>query len=795
MKPVLARQRFLVPKHRAQFVLFAAPLTLAALLLASPASAQLAPGIGYMFPPGGQAGTTIDVRLGGYDWTPDVQLFVHDERIKLEMLGPPGPIIVPEPPYWFGKKGRGTAFPLPRETSARLTIPADISPGVIRWQVANANGASDSGCFVVGAGLQVVEQRHKQDAQVLPSLPITVAGQVAKIEEVDRYELTAPRAGPITCRLVAREIDSPLNAVLEVRDVAGQLVADVADSEGRDAQLTFAALAGAKYTVSVHDLDFRGNRSYVYRLTLTPGPAVLAAIPAAGKRGTSRDVELVGIGVATGAPRMESVTRRVEFPADGALQSWAYTLQTDFGAAEPFRLALSDLDEQVEPNHGPAEACALSVPGAITGVLDAGEHEDRYTLTGKKDDTLDLLAQAQVLGSPLDVSLAVFDAEGKEIARGDDAPGTTDASLHIVLPADGQYQVQVTDLSGNAGNRAAVYRLVARPTMPDFSLTMPQQAALPVGGSVAIPVTVQRAGGLKEELKLTITGLPAGITAAEATIPAGKPSAKLELAAAENAAAVAAVIHLTATAQVGEQTISRQSGPLLLATVMKPRALVKPEGLDDVRKVPRGATYAAPVLLTRMEGYSGPITLEMTARQQRHRQGIHGPEIVVPAEADRATYPIFLPEWLETTRTSRIILNTVVQVPDPQGNMHYLVNKMEKRIGFLPEGALLALSHEARELRAGPGEAIEVPLMLARAARFTEPAKIELVLDEELTGRLTAEPLTLSEGTQRATLKIVPIGTGPPPGEQTLTIRATALEGGTLPAVSETTVVVEFLAP
>ena len=33
--------------------------------------AQKAPEAGYIFPAGGKAGTTIDVKLGGYDWTPD----------------------------------------------------------------------------------------------------------------------------------------------------------------------------------------------------------------------------------------------------------------------------------------------------------------------------------------------------------------------------------------------------------------------------------------------------------------------------------------------------------------------------------------------------------------------------------------------------------------------------------------------------------------------------------------------------------------------------------------------------
>jgi hypothetical protein len=108
---------------------------------AATAIAQTAPEIGYMFPSGAKGGTTVDVTLGGYDWTPDMQLFVHDPRIKLELIGPLSPVLVPEPPYWFGAKGRGPAWPLPREFPVRLTIPADVPPGLVRWQAANANGA------------------------------------------------------------------------------------------------------------------------------------------------------------------------------------------------------------------------------------------------------------------------------------------------------------------------------------------------------------------------------------------------------------------------------------------------------------------------------------------------------------------------------------------------------------------------------------------------------------------------------------------------------------------------------
>src|SRR5438445_10674551 len=102
-------------------------LTLAAFLSALPSlHAQKVPEVGYVFPPGGKAGTTVEVHLGGYDWTPDMEFFVHDKRVQLIPTGPPGPILIPGPPYWFGAKGRLVALPLPRDVPAKCALPPHL---------------------------------------------------------------------------------------------------------------------------------------------------------------------------------------------------------------------------------------------------------------------------------------------------------------------------------------------------------------------------------------------------------------------------------------------------------------------------------------------------------------------------------------------------------------------------------------------------------------------------------------------------------------------------------------------
>src|SRR5205823_5517088 len=86
-----------------------------------------------------------------------------------------------------------------------------------------------------------------------------------------------------------------------------------------------------------------------------------------------------------------------------------------------------------------------------------------------------IAVEARRFGSPLDVTLAVRGPDGKELARNDDLPGTTDAGLAFTVPADGAYQLVVADMAGTGGSRAAIYRLAVRPPLDDFSLTTVSQ--------------------------------------------------------------------------------------------------------------------------------------------------------------------------------------------------------------------------------------------------------------------------------------------------------------------------------
>jgi hypothetical protein len=777
--------------------------------IAGSARAQKSPEAGYIFPAGGKAGTTVEVHLGGYEWTPDMEYFVHDKRVQLVPAGAPGPILVPGPPYWFGAKSRIVALPLAREVPAKFVIPANVPPGPIYWQAANANGCTAAGVFIVGAGPEVIEDERRQAQQLLATLPVTVSGRLMINEEVDRYRFVAAKDGPITCELAARQLGAKFLPILEVRDATGRLVADAVGTNGMDPAVTFAAKAGTAYVASIHDVDFGGDRSYVYRLTVTAAPRVVGALPAAGRRGETRDVEFAGIGVATGTTKLETVKRRVTFPA-GDASAFDYRLETAWGTAPPFRLLLSDLPEfacKSEPNPQ-ATAC----PIAITSVLDQPDAEHFHVFSWKKGEVWSLAVHARRIESPLDVSLAVLGPDGKELARNDDLPGTTDAGLDFAVPANGTYRVVVSDMAGKSGSLAAIYRLVVRQPASDFALQLSaDRFRVPIGDKFDLPVKALRKGGFQGAISLTVAGLPAGVSVpAGLVIPAGKTDLIIPLQAAKTAAAAAGFVSVSGTATISSATVTRMAlapttanlasrGPhdnqlpaFLLATTLKPVFKGQPVDQDTGRKVHRGSTFPADVIVERLSGFQGEIVLQMAAQQSYQVQGITGGEVKVPPGVTRTIYPCFMPEWLETTRTSRMGMVGVAKVPDPTGKIRYQVGEITGFITMTMEGALLKVSAENQDMTVPTGRAFEVRLKIARLTKLAEPVRLELRPSEQLAGRLKAEAIIVPVGKAHAVLRIVPAPDLR--GQHTFAIRGTAMEAGKYPAISEATVTVDFLS-
>lgn len=781
------------------------------------APGQVAPALGYVFPPAVERGKATNVELGGFDLTPDVQFFVLDQTVTLKTTGELGPFIVPEPPYWFGLKGYDPAEPIARHFPAEINVAADHAPGLVHWQVANANGASTTAVFFVSDRKEVVESRFRDDEVFsLTEVPIGVSGQIRKISEVDQYRFTATKTGPVTLDLMARRLGADFNAVVEVRDETGKLIIDAADTIGRDLAISFAATAQQRYTVRVFDMDFRGNGAHVYRLAVTEAPRVVATVPAFGKAGETREVEFIGYGVATGGDQLESVRAAVAFDAAksrvefGEQRVISHVLATKFGDVV-VEIPISNLTELIE-----TQATAL-LPSAcaVTGTLATASEIDRFKFAAVKDASFAISLESQALGTRLDVSLDIEDATGAVVATNDDANGTNgDASLTFLAKADGEYTCVVRDRSAQAGRIDSVYRLSVEPQVtPGFSLTCDQRVSSAIPGKAALKLKAIRTGSFTGAISIRIEGVQAGVVAPEAlVIPEKGTDLTITLDVKEDAAALAAIIRVIGTADIGGQKIERvawatttgnlcptrpelnSSTSVLLTTTLTPPFSVLLVDRNRQRAVNRGTTYPAPFQIQRDEKFKGEIFLAMAAKQSRHRQGITGPILTVAPDQAEALYPCFLPEWLATDRTTRMDVIGFAQIADPKGNLRYVTKNADARVTMILEGRLMKVAQDTHEMTVKPGDSFQVPVSLARTSLLSVPVKIELVVPPGLEKLITAASVEIPVDADAATLTVQTVADDRLVGDWELTVKGTGLQDGRWPVVTQTELPLRFVS-
>lgn len=235
------------------------------------------------------------------------------------------------------------------------------------------------------------------------------------------------------------------------------------------------------------------SRLYVLAAALMCGiPAAHAELPAirfdqifplGGASGSQFDVEIKGAELEGGVklifsqpgltaepiPEKERFFR-VTIGGDVPTGTYEAYLSGRFGISNPRLLAVSrgltEVADQAQ-NHKRETAQPVSLNVAVNGLFD-GNAEDFYRFTAASGQRVLLDCQAQRLLTELDAVMTLTTADGQLIAASSDVYGQ-DPFLDFVAPADGDYIVEVHDLSYRGG---AGYRLTIG-TGPQVELVFP----------------------------------------------------------------------------------------------------------------------------------------------------------------------------------------------------------------------------------------------------------------------------------------------------------------------------------
>ncbi|MEN6546166.1 MAG: PPC domain-containing protein [Armatimonadia bacterium] len=163
----------------------------------------------------------------------------------------------------------------------------------------------------------------------------------------------------------------------------------------------------------------------------------------------------------------ETVIVQVTVAAGAPLGMRELRVQTPMGLSNPVRFEVSGLPEvaEQEPNALASPAQAVDLPAVFNGQIRPGD-TDCFRFRARKGQKLVMAAQARALIPYLadavpgwfQATLAVYDAQGRELAFADDYQFNPDPVLRFDPPTDGEYVVEIRDAIYR-GREDFVYRL------------------------------------------------------------------------------------------------------------------------------------------------------------------------------------------------------------------------------------------------------------------------------------------------------------------------------------------------
>ena len=413
-----------------------------------------------------------------------------------------------------------------------VTVGKDVTPGPYLIRYYDANGTAPPRVFFVGKGRDLTEAEPNNEMLKPQSvaLPAVLHGQFAKAGDVDSFAFKMKAGQTLVAAMDAYTAGVSMDALMLLRDARGVKLAFNHDANALDPRLTWKCPKDGTYVLQMacfkfpanSTSSFGGGTGLTYRVTLTNGPYLRHASPAAISGGESL-IALRGWNLVNDTVRARAQENDTEL---------VLPIEAING---PLRLPVTGRPETVEREPNDANATAnASGPVNISGRIDRPGDVDRFAFDAKKGQRYRFDLDSFKLGFLLDAELAIEDNTGKVLVTNDDANKLRDPLLNWTAPADGRHCVRVRSLL-NKGGGEYFYRLRIFQPEPSFNGTVEAtQFVVNAGATNEVKVTVDYLDGYKGKLTVVAAALPKGVTAEPVTVEK-KGTATLKLIAALDA--------------------------------------------------------------------------------------------------------------------------------------------------------------------------------------------------------------------------------------------------------------------
>jgi hypothetical protein len=408
-------------RHMIQGISFLFALTVAtSSLLAQLPQTQLMS----VFPPGGRAGTELDVRIDGPDSDgASLLAFSHPGITATQIVEPAGE---------FRPKS------IPRAGLFHVRISADVPPGQYQAWAMGRFGLSNPRTFCVSDNVE--QNFNASDNSPEKPFPVAVGMTVnaaARPDARDYYSWTARAGETVLIQCLAETIDSRMDATIAVYRSDGRRLARATDTQTLDPALRFVAPQDGTYLVEVYDFVYRGGNDYYYRLSVDADPHLEGIFPPVGQPGTTATYTIYGynlprsrpVGVIEGTDGLEQATVSVSLPslpaADAAgtthelapllrpastvVDAMAYRVPGPSGPSNPVLIgyAQGTVIMEGDGNDTPERAERVTTPCEYVGQFYPRNDQDWITFSAKRGEALWIDVLSNRLGLNTDPVLKI----------------------------------------------------------------------------------------------------------------------------------------------------------------------------------------------------------------------------------------------------------------------------------------------------------------------------------------------------------------------------------------------------
>lgn len=479
--------------------------------------------LGYLYPSGGQVGTTVEIEAGGLNINKATKVLFSHEGISAEIE----PIKESAAKKRKRRRLNDQSSPqLADRVKLRITIAADVPCGMYDLRLQGVSGVSNMLPFEVASYPNFVENNRasQRNPNRVTSLPAVLCGYVTP-GGVDYFNFEGEKGQTIVATVKARQmvpyiadaVPGWFQPVLKIVDSEGREVAYSDDYHHNVDPVIITTLPkNDNYTVIIHDAIYRGREDFNYRIHLGVIPFVTGRYPAYGTVGKSVKQQLEGV-------NLGATTAKVKVKKAGYN---SLTFTNSIGTSDA--VSFYALPKGVKHIQTPKEGAVLNVESAISDSLTSATKVKRYIINAQMREPIIVELIGRRNGSRIDAVMRLKDCYGKVVAKKDDTEDPLQGMMTFHADPVLKYTpkrsevliLEVEDLYQGYG-KDYHYLLWRHRQMPTFNaFVAPANITVPAGGTATFRVDIT--GKVKRPANLIVEGLPAGFTTSSLNIRGSK---------------------------------------------------------------------------------------------------------------------------------------------------------------------------------------------------------------------------------------------------------------------------------